>query len=93
MLMHQSTIPARKERKSLQYKQLFKLKLPKIRLPSRAVFEDILQELAIMAGFFMLGYGLYQVWPPLMWVICGLSLMAFGLWEIILPFLFRKGGG
>ena len=51
------------------------MKLPKIRLPSLRKTESTLAELAILAGFLMVMYGLHQVYPPLMWVIGGLWLM------------------
>ena len=51
------------------------MKLPKIRLPSPRKAESTVSELAILAGFLMVMYGLHQVYPPLMWVIGGLWLM------------------
>ncbi|MFA5385567.1 MAG: hypothetical protein WC364_13105 [Eubacteriales bacterium] len=70
------------------------LKLPKIRLPSEEKRQDLIQETALIAGFFMLFYGLYQVWPPLAFVICGCFLMVFGAWDVLTAlFLSRKGGG
>ena len=65
------------------------MKLPKIRLPS----PDTIQELALVAGFLMLFYGLHSIYPPLAWVVCGGLLMLFGAWEVVLALLFRKGGG
>lgn len=53
---------------------------------------DTLQELAIVAGFFMLGYGLWQIYPPLAWVICGLLLLMFGAPEIFFAFLLKRKG-
>jgi len=43
--------------------------------------EDWIQESAIIAGFFMFGFGLYQIYKPAMWVVCGIMLMLFGLRE------------
>ncbi|MCK9518061.1 MAG: hypothetical protein M0R74_03375 [Dehalococcoidia bacterium] len=54
------------------------LKLPKIRLPSRDTTYDLLSELAMLAGFFMFGYGLYLIYPPAMFIICGVCLFLFG---------------
>ena len=54
------------------------LKLPKIRLPSSEKAYDWISELAMLAGFLMFGYGLYLVFPPAMFVICGICLFIFG---------------
>ena len=54
------------------------LKLPNIRLPNREKTSDFISELAILAGFLMLGYGLYLIYPPAMFIICGACLMWFG---------------
>ena len=61
------------------------LKLPRIRLPSTDKAYDWLSELAMLAGFFMLGYGIWLIYHPAMWIICGVILLLFGF-----P---RKGGG
>jgi len=59
------------------------LKLPKIRNPSEKI-ENIIQETALIGGFLMLAIGLYSIFPPAMWIICGLILMAFGIpWKQI----------
>ena len=50
-----------------------KPKLPKIRLPS--IKHETIQELAILAGFLMLLNGLYDIYPPAMWIIGGIWLM------------------
>jgi len=55
-----------------------KLKLPRIRLPSQPVIEDFIQEAALVVGFFMLMYGLWQCWQPSMWIVGGLLLMRLG---------------
>jgi hypothetical protein len=55
--------------------KLPKLKLPKIRLPSPKFYNEAIQELAMLAGFLMLLKGLYDIYPPLMWIIGGLWLM------------------
>lgn len=49
----------------------------KIRLPTA-------HELTALAGFCMAGYGLYLIYPPVMWLLCG-------IWLMIPPR--RKGGG
>jgi uncharacterized membrane protein len=54
------------------------LKLPKIRLPSREKVYDFVSELAILAGFLMLGRGIYMIYKPAMFIICGIGLMWFG---------------
>ena len=54
------------------------MKLPKIRLPSGRKTEEIIQEAAIVGGFLMFGHGLYQIYPPLMWIICGICLIIVG---------------
>jgi uncharacterized membrane protein len=54
------------------------LKMPNIRLPSREKTSDFISELAILAGFLMLGYGLYLIYPPAMFIICGACLIWFG---------------
>ena len=51
----------------------------KIRLPTVSI-----QEICALTGFFMVGYGLYQIYPPLMWIICG-------IWLVIPPKK-KKGG-
>lgn len=35
-----------------------------------------LQDVFALAGIAAVGYGLWQMWPPLMWVWIGLALMA-----------------
>lgn len=54
------------------------LKLPRIRLPSSKKLNEAIQELAILAGFFMLLKGLWGIYPPLMWIIGGAWLMIPG---------------
>ena len=54
------------------------LKLPKIRLPSFKKAGETIQELAILAGFLMLLKGLWDIYPPLMWIIGGAWLMIPG---------------
>ena len=51
------------------------LKLPKIRLPSQQKIDEIFRETCLVAGFVMFGRGLWLIWPPLMWLICGVLLM------------------
>lgn len=53
--------------------------------------QDILQELALVAGFFMLGYGLYQIYPPMAWTVCGLLLLVFGAWDVLVVLLAKRG--
>lgn len=45
--------------------------------------EETLHELALIAGFFMAGYGLHQIYPPVAWIVCGLLLFFFGFRAII----------
>jgi len=40
---------------------------------------DAIKEIAIIAGIGMLGYGLYLVYPPAMYVACGTALILFGV--------------
>lgn len=54
------------------------LKLPKIRLPSRETTYDFISELALLVGFFMFGYGIWLIYPPVMFIICGIGLFLFG---------------
>jgi len=54
------------------------LKLPKIRLPSRDTTYDLISELAMLAGFCMFGYGIYLIYKPAMFIICGICLFLFG---------------
>lgn len=54
------------------------LKLPQIRLPSKPQIYDSAAELAMLAGFFLFGYGLWLVYKPLMWIVCGICLFLFG---------------
>ncbi len=65
------------------------LKLPKIRLPSREKVRektyDWMSELTMLAGFLLFGYGLWLIYPPACYIICGICLFLFGF-----P---RKGGG
>ena len=51
------------------------LKLPKIRLPSLKIKHETVQELALLAGFLMLLKGLWDIYPPLMWILGGIWLM------------------
>ena len=39
---------------------------------------DALKEIMILAGIIMLGYGFYLIYPPAMFVLCGLALILFG---------------
>lgn len=50
------------------------LKLPRIRLPSLKIQNDIIQELAMLAGFLMVMRGLWMIYPPVMWIVGGLWL-------------------
>gem|GEM_PF-1673926 len=51
----------------------------RIRLPTRATILDVLREACLLAGFFMLGRGLWLIYVPLMWLVCGLLLLWVGL--------------
>jgi hypothetical protein len=62
----------------LKYLQKIKLKLPKIRLPCPKITNEAIQELALLAGFLMLLKGLWDIYPPLMWIVGGLWLMLPG---------------
>jgi len=44
------------------------VKIPSI--PASAV-----KEATVLAGFFMVAYGLYSIYPPVMWILCGAWLM------------------
>ncbi|AYB41043.1 hypothetical protein [Brevibacillus laterosporus] len=37
------------------------------------------REACLLVGFFSFGYGLWQVYPPSMWIICGLMVLFVGL--------------
>jgi hypothetical protein len=52
-----------------------KLDLPRIRLPSIKNKTETIEELTILVGFLMVVYGLYSIYPPLMWILAGLWLM------------------
>ena len=58
--------------------KLPKIKLPKIRLPCLKIKSETTQELAMLAGFFMCLKGLYDIYPPVMWIIGGAWLMMPG---------------
>lgn len=60
----------------MQLFQKIRQMLPKIRLPS--INHEVVQELAVLAGFCMFLKGLWDVYPPLMWIIGGLWLMIPG---------------
>lgn len=49
--------------------------------------ETFIRESCLVAGFFMLGYGLWLVYPPAMFLVCGVLLMWLGL-----PPKPKKGG-
>ncbi|MHB1126866.1 MAG: terminase TerL endonuclease subunit [Bacillota bacterium] len=50
------------------------VRMPKIRLPSLKINNEVIQELAMLAGFLMVMKGLWMVYPPAMWIIGGLWL-------------------
>lgn len=52
-----------------------KLRFPRIRLPSIWIKHEIIQELAVLAGFLMVLKGLWDIYPPLMWILGGVWLM------------------
>jgi hypothetical protein len=54
-------------------------RLPRIRLPSRDKLVENVREACLAAGFFMLARGLWLVYPPAMWVVCGALLIYVGL--------------
>lgn len=41
--------------------------------------DDHIREACLLAGFCMFGYGLWQIYPPAMFIICGTMLMWAGL--------------
>ena len=43
-----------------------------------------IQELALVAGFIALFYGIHQIYPPAAWIINGVLLMVFGAWDLAL---------
>jgi hypothetical protein len=51
------------------------VKLPKIHLPRFKMNSETIIELAMLVGFFMLLKGLYDIYPPAMWIIGGIYLM------------------
>jgi hypothetical protein len=55
------------------------MKLPRIRLPSRAKTLTIVREACLVAGFFMFARGLWLIYPPAMWIGCGTALVWCGL--------------
>lgn len=52
--------------------------MPKIRLPSITIIENLVSEAAMVGGFLMLLKGIYMIYPPLMWIIGGILLFLFG---------------
>ena len=36
---------------------------------------ELVEEFVVFAGFIMVAKGLYMIYTPLMWIICGLWLM------------------
>lgn len=55
--------------------KLPRFRLPRIRLPSRSVIVDSAREACLVAGFFMIARGLWLIYPPAMWLVCGAMLM------------------
>lgn len=43
------------------------------------ITEDHIRETCLVAGLFMFGYGLWLVYPPAMFIICGILLMWMGM--------------
>jgi hypothetical protein len=41
--------------------------------------ETFIRESCLLVGFFMLGYGMWLIYPPASFVICGTLLMWVGL--------------
>lgn len=52
------------------------MKSPKIRGP---LLLEALRETCLMAGFLMLARGLWLLFPPVMWITCGVILIYIGL--------------
>lgn len=48
---------------------------PKIRLP--AITDRFKQEAGLTVGFLLFGYGIYTIYPPAAFIICGAMLMYF----------------
>jgi len=48
------------------------LKFPKIN------FEELINEVAALAGIGAVGYGLYQIYEPAAWIVCGTALFLYG---------------
>lgn len=43
------------------------------------ITEDDIREACLVAGFFMVGGGLWLIYPPMALIICGLMLLWLGL--------------
>jgi hypothetical protein len=41
--------------------------------------DDAIRELILVAGFFMLGYGLWRIYQPAAYIVCGTLLLWLGL--------------
>lgn len=55
------------------------MKFPHIRLPSQQKIETTVRETCLVAGFLMFARGLWLIYPPVMWLVCGLALVWCGL--------------
>ena len=40
---------------------------------------EVIKEVFILAGFLLVGYGLYQIYPPAMYVVCGTVMFVCGI--------------
>ena len=56
-----------------------RLRLPKFKLPARRNVEETIAELELMAGFAMLFYGLYILFIPAAFIVCGILLILSGM--------------
>jgi hypothetical protein len=54
-------------------------RLPRIRLPDRDQLLTSLRETCLVAGFFAVARGLWIIYPPATWIVCGALLIYVGL--------------
>ncbi len=53
------------------------LSLPRIKIRENAI-REVFQELCLVAGFFIFGYGIWLVYQPAAFIVCGFMLMLLG---------------
>lgn len=56
-----------------------KWKLPRPRLPTLQVVNELLRLLLLLTGLAMVARGLWLIYPPAMFIICGICLFWAGL--------------